>query len=656
MNQQRFLRPAKISLCICLFSASLLGLSACEQTTHIKEEQAIDAKQKAQHMSTSSTALHHKQGEGKPVIYQVFTRLFGNTNSTNKTWGTIKENGVGKFSDFNDKALEGIKELGSSYIWYTGVMHHAVINDYSKYGISLDDPDVVKGRAGSPYAVKDYYDVNPDLAIEPQNRLAEFEALIKRTHLHDMKVIIDIVPNHVARKYESKNLPEGQSNFGANDDTGQEYAKHNNFYYIQGQSFEVPDGENGYHPLGGENHPLADGKFAENPAKWTGNGSRAAKPNANDWYETVKVNYGVKPDGSYDFPRLPQHYNDLGHKEHYHFWQQHTDLPDSWYKFEAIAHYWLDKGVDGFRYDMAEMVPVEFWSFLNSSIKNKYPEALLLAEVYQPHLYRDYIYLGKMDYLYDKVEFYDTLKLVMQNKGPASPLADIQTNLADIEEHMLHFLENHDEQRIASPDFAGDAEKGKPALVVSALISRSPTMLYFGQDVGEDGSEETGFGDPSRTTIFDYAGVPAHQRWMNNKAFDGGKLSKTEQNLRQYYIDVMNISAHRPEMLGAYQSIHANNLGQQGVYSEQQFSFVRYTNKSALLVASNFSDKRVELDLKIPQKLAQQWELKDGNYVLTDLLTKAEISLILVQGEGNYSISLAPNESSILALSFGRGE
>lgn len=597
-------------------------------------------------------STHHAQGDGKPVIYQVFTRLFGNTNTSNKPWGTISQNGVGKFDDFSHEALIGIRELGTSYIWYTGILHHALINDYTAYGISLDDPDVVKGRAGSPYAVKDYYDVNPDLATEPKNRLAEFEALVARTHSHNMKVIIDIVPNHVARRYESINVPTGQSNFGANDNTNVQYAKHNNFYYIPGQSFRVPNAENGYQPLGGEKHPLADNTFIEVPAKWTGNGSREAKPSANDWYETVKVNYGVKPDGSYDFVRLPEEYRLLGHEAHYAFWQQQTDLPDSWYKFEAIVHYWLAKGVDGFRYDMAEMVPVEFWSFLNSSIKSKFPDALLLAEVYQPHLYRDYIHLGKMDYLYDKVEFYDALKLVMQNKGPTAPLDTIMRDLTDIESHMLHFLENHDEQRVASPEFAGSAEKGRPAMVVSALISRSPTMLYFGQDVGEDGSEETGFGDPSRTTIFDYAGVPAHQRWMNEGSFDGGGLTDDERALRRYYIDVMNISAYHSTMLGEYESLHAYNLEHTANYTQQQFSFVRYNHEKALIVIANFSDNPIDTKLSIPPALLAQWALRDQRYHLIELLSENDHLMAITTGAGMLEVSLEANDSLIFELTF----
>lgn len=304
----------------------------------------------------------------KTVVYQVFTRLFGNTNTTNKPWGSIEENGVGKFIDFTDKALEEIKALGVTHIWYTGVPHHALIRDYTAYGISNDDPDVVKGRAGSPYAVKDYYNVNPDLAVNPAERLDEFKALVDRTHRHGLKVIIDIVPNHVARKYQSVSNPEGVEDFGASDDTSLEYARDNNFYYIPDKSFIVPTPLHGYLPLGGEQHPMIDGRFYENPAKWTGNGSRLPQPDFYDWYETVKVNYGVRPDGSYDFDTLPEDFNKKTPAEHFDFWQD-KDVPDSWKKFRDIALYWIDFGIDGFRYDMAEMVPVEFWSYMNSAIK-----------------------------------------------------------------------------------------------------------------------------------------------------------------------------------------------------------------------------------------------------------------------------------------------
>lgn len=544
----------------------------------------------------------------KPVVYQVFTRLFGNTQTANVPWGTKEQNGVGKFADFNDAALKGIKELGTTHVWYTGVLHHALVGDYTEYGIKQDDPDVVKGRAGSPYAIKDYYDVNPDLAINVTNRLEEFSALIERTHEHDMKVIIDIVPNHVARDYHSIAKPNGVKDFGEDDDTSKAYAKNNNFHYVPGESFKVPTSDS-YQVLGGNKHPLADGQFSEIPAKWTGNGARSPKPDINDWYETVKVNYGVKPDGSLDFPTLPKSLENQDYRAHYAFWQD-KELPNSWYKFRNIALYWLDKGVDGFRYDMAEMVPVEFWSFLNSSIKTHKPDAFLLAEVYNPLMYRTYIHQGKMDYLYDKVGFYDTLKGIMQGKQPANTLFKAQAEVADIEQHMLHFLENHDEQRIASPDFAGNAAWGKPAMVVSNLISRSPTLLYFGQDVGEDGSENAGFGSPTRTSIFDYIGVPAHQAWMNNGKFDGANLTPEQAQLRQYYIAIMALNGLPAVVAGDMAPLMVTG-------SDRVVGFIRTLGQQSLWVLSNFSQQSQTVTITLTPNQATMLK---PNSTLYDLL------------------------------------
>src|SRR5690606_36300403 len=265
-------------------------------------------------------------------------------------------------------------------------------------------------------------------------RLEEFRQLVQRTHQQGMKVIIDIVPNHVARKYERKNNPPGVQDFGAADDTSVTYRRDNNFYYNPGEHFEVPHPENGYRPLGGEGHPLADGKFDEFPAKWTGNGSRLSRPHFSDWYETVKINYGVHPDDSKDFPLLSEEFEWKSTAAHFEFWEE-QDVPDSWKKFRDIALFWLNFGVDGFRYDMAEMVPVEFWSYLNAPIKKQYPDAFLLAEVYNRDLYRSYLRLGRMDYLYVKVGLYDTLKLIMQGHWDADHLPYRVEEIQDIEHH-----------------------------------------------------------------------------------------------------------------------------------------------------------------------------------------------------------------------------
>ncbi|MGR5142905.1 alpha-amylase family protein [Photobacterium sp. DNB23_23_1] len=602
--------------------------------------------------STHSPATQKRTTkQTKEVVYQVFTRLFGNTNMTNKPWGTLEENGVGKFADFTDKALSGIKALGVTHIWYTGVPHHALVRDYTDYGIENDHPSVVKGRAGSPYAVKDYYNVNPDLAIDPANRLDEFKALIERSHKHGLKVIIDIVPNHVARRYQGLTNPEGIEDFGASDDTSVIYHKDNNFYYIPGEAFSVPDAKGGYLPLGGEHHPSMTTPYVESPAKWTGNGSRLAKPEFDDWYETVKVNYGIRPDGSKDFDVLPEGYENEDHAAHFAFWQD-KEVPNSWIKFRDIALYWLAMGVDGFRYDMAEMVPVEFWSYMNSSIKQVNPDAFLMAEVYQPDLYRDYIHLGKMDYLYDKVDLYDALKLIMQGKGSTDAIVEVQEQLMDIEHHMLHFLDNHDEQRVASPEFAGDANKGKPAMLVSTLLSTSPTMLYFGQEVGEAGTEDAGFGLASRTTIFDYFGVPNHQRWMNHGEFDGGQLTEEERGLRDFYQRLMNFSLTSSALMGEYQELHTYNREYGEGYDDQMFTFSRFDTNEQLIMLANFTDRvKRRVTLSLPAALIAHWQLTDGEYALVEqLYAETDVSLVVENGLGSIQLDVQAYDCLVLSL------
>jgi glycosidase len=599
----------------------------------------------------SETRSMDEEKVEKVVVYQLLPRLFGNTATINKSWGTIEENGVGKFNDIDDKALEALNDFGVTHIWYTGVLHHAVIRDYSAYGISKDDPDVVKGRAGSPFAVKDYYNVHPDLAVNPENRLEEFESLIRRTHRHGLKVIIDIIPNHVARNYESVSAPEGVKDFGAEDDESMVYQRNNNFYYLPGRPFIVPEWPKGYLPLGGERHPLANGVFDEDPAKWSGNGSRSQQPDFDDWYETVKVNFGVRPDGTHDFESLPEGFEDESVEMHYAFWKE-KEVPDSWKKFKEIALYWIEKGVDGFRYDMAQMVPVEFWSYLNSAIKMAKPDAFLLAEIYQPELYHDYIFKGKMDYLYDKVELYDALKNIIMGVGSTDHLPPIFEGQKEIAHHLFHFMENHDELRLASPEFAGDAAAGKPAMVVSATVSSAPVMVYFGQEVGEKGAGNPGFGSPWRTTIFDYWGVTSHQRWMNEGEFDGGQLSGTEQALRSFYQHLLNFKAESDVLTGEYAEIHSYNREHTPGYTDRVFSFLRWKGGDRLLVLSNFDrQKSCEFDLQIPTELVGEMQLIPKNYELHDALgSDRQFDLLVTDSTAKIAIDLQPLESYILSF------
>jgi glycosidase len=301
---------------------------------------------------------------------------------------------------------------------------------------------------------------------------------------------------------------------------------------------------------------------------------------------------------------------------------------------------------------MAEMVPVEFWSYMNSAIKMKNPEAFLLAEIYNPKAYRDYIHLGKMDFLYDKVELYDTLKNIMQGKGSTDNLIPIQEGLADIGKHMLHFLENHDEQRIASPRFAGKAETGKPAMVVSATIDKAPVMVYFGQEVGEPGTEDAGFGKPTRTSIFDYIGVPHHQRWMNNGKFDGGQLSASEKSLRDFYQRLLNFTINSPALAGEYQEIHSHNRQHTEWYNDRVFSFVRWSEDQKLIIVSNFDENETYgFELEIPADIIQNWNLKEGEYQLSEkLFGNVKPKLKVQNGIAKVRIDLNPLESWVLEL------
>ena len=521
----------------------------------------------------------------KLVIYQLLPRLFGNKVALNKPWGTIQENGCGKFNDINDRALQEIKKMGASHVWYTGVIEHATLTDYSRIpgvgrtpkgvpitlpGPAADDADVVKGRAGSPYAIRDYYDVDPDLAVTVRNRMAEYEALIKRTHANGLKVLMDFVPNHVARSYKSGAKPAGVVDLGAKDDKTKSFAPNNNFYYLPGKRFVVPAGN---HPLGAAKGPGEDGKYQEYPAKATGNDVFSEAPKVDDWFETVKLNYGI----------------DYRHDRQTYF----TPIPDTWVKMKDILVYWAKKDVDGFRCDVAEMVPVEFWAYVIPQVKKVKPDIIFLAEAYNPKEYRTYLDKGKFDYLYDKVGLYDALRRLMRQEGNTEEISRVwNAESRGFGARMLRFLENHDEQRIASKEFAGDAKRAIPAMTVAATLATGPVMLYMGQEVGEPGRGAEGFStDDGRTTIFDYWGVPEHQKWLNQGKLDGGKLSAEQKTLREFYQKLLTLTASSEALRAGkfYELQDANNLSKE-YNTKHVYAYLRHTPKQQLLVVVNFSD------------------------------------------------------------------
>jgi glycosidase len=563
-------------------------------------------------------------GSGKIAIYQVMTRLFGNKNATNKFYGTRDENGVGKFNDIDARALKAIREMGITHVWYTGVIEHALLTDYSAQGIPADDPDVVKGIAGSPYAIKDYYDVNPDLAVSPANRMAEFEQLIRRTHENGLKVIIDFVPNHVARKYHSDKKPAGVIDLGEKDVDSIAFSTSNNFYYLPGTTFQPPRRTGAPAELG------LDGKFDEAPAKVTGNNIFSASPNINDWYETVKLNYGI----------------DYQNNNATHF----DPIPDTWIKMRDILKFWASKNVDGFRCDMAEMVPVEFWHWVIPQVKADYQQLIFIAEIYNPAQYRSYISQGGFNFLYDKVQLYDTLRLLLAGQRSTHEIADIRASLNGINHNMLHFMENHDEQRIASRFFAGDPWKAIPAMVVSATLDRGAVMIYFGQEVGEPAAGNEGYqGDDGRTTIYDYWGVPEHQKWMGRGTFTGDSLSAEQKQLRMFYADLLNISTHNAAIVsGEYADLTAHNQSVKN-FTDKIHAFVRYSGEERLLIVTSFSNETQNIKVQIPQAIATQMGLDAGNvYIARDLLWRdAEVGF---SADFTFELKCKPYSSFIFKI------
>jgi glycosidase len=548
--------------------------------------------------------MHHKI-----IIYQTLPRLQGNAAGDNTPGGTRAQNGSGRLGDFTPRALEAIRELGCNYVWYTGVIRHATRTDYSAHGIPNGNPHIIKGEAGSPYAVTDYYDIDPDLAIDPDHRMQEFEELVRRTHKAKLKVIIDFVPNHVARQYHSVAKPEGVEDFGASDNKGLFFDPQNNFYYCTWGDFapSIDLGE-------------GDGRYTESPAKATGNDCFEVNPGPNDWYETVKLNYGIDPwNGERRFdPR-----------------------PDTWDKMLHILLYWAAKGVDGFRCDMAHMVPVEFWEWAITEVKRAYPDVIFIAELYDPALYRDYIFRGRFDYLYDKVGLYDTLRAVVEGKAPAAAITGCWQQLEGIQGRMLNFLENHDEQRIASDYFAGCGERAIPALLVSATMNVNPFLLYAGEELGEPGMDAEGFsGKDGRTSIFDYWSVDTLARRNDGGLWDEALLTDAERELLNRHRRILTLcNKERAISEGGFFDLMYVNQHSAGFDPQRHYAYLRHWGDDLVLVAVNFGEHAAVANIVIPSHAFEWFGFEAGRYSATELLTGTRSR-----------VSIAPDQTLTLEL------
>lgn len=533
------------------------------------------------------------------VIYQVFPRYFGNAGKNIQN-GSLEDNGCGKFADFTPVALKAIGDLGCTHVWFTGVLEHATQTDYSSLGIRNDHPSVVKGRAGSPYAVKDYYDVDPDLAIDAVNRIQEFKDLIERTHQAGLKVVIDFVPNHVARQYFSDMKPDIVRDFGADDLQYFGFYPDNNFYYIPEQPF-APQ----FDLYAGAEMP-----YQEYPAKATGNDCFSAHPNINDWYETVKINYGVDYQG--------------GGKTHFY------PIPTTWFKMLDILTYWAQLGVDGFRCDMAEMVPVEFWGWVIPRVKKVRHHLTFIAEVYQPSRYWEYIHKGQFDLLYDKEGMYNTLRAIVEGRAPADSISGCWQAVNDFSTHMLHFMENHDEQRIASNFFANEPRKAFPAMMVLACLKINPLMIYAGQELGERGMDSEGYsGTDGRSTIFDYWSMDSLLKWKNEGRWNEDLLTAEQLEIRHFYKRLIDIHLHEKTIReGTFFDLEYANFDNAGFDTNKTYAFIRKAENECLLGLINFSGTEQRVSLNIPRHAFDCLVIEEGHlHAMTDLFTGQTYSL-----------------------------
>ncbi len=567
-------------------------------------------------------------------IYQLFVRTFGNKNREVVFDGDKSQNKCGTFADINNKALDALKTLGITHIWLTGVIRHSSMTSYPELGIKSTNPLVTKGKAGSPYSIMDYYDIDPDLAVNPQNRMAEFEETVARIHEKGMKVIIDFIPNHLAREYKSLCKPYDVEEFGEYDNKNVSFSKDNNFYYCPDQQFVIP---NNHNDIGSTNM-----EFHEFPAKASGNDVFSPTPSVNDWYDTVKLNYGV------DY-----------HNNNRCF----EPIPNTWYKMLNILRYWCEKGVDGFRVDMAEMVPVEFWRWSIDMLRENY-EPIMIAEIYQPHLYKEFIYAG-FDYLYDKVGLYNTLENIYRYGQRADTVTNVWNSLQGLGDVMLRFMENHDEVRLASEHFVGDAFKALPAVAMAALMNRGPFMIYNGQESGEDAKGAPGFsGDDGRTSIFDYAVMPNHQNWMSDGKFDGSQFSDEQKRLFDFYSKLLNFRLNSKAInKGAFYDLMWVNPWYSNFDPQYVYAFLRYHDEDRLLVVVNFnlnesrycqvkiSDDALEYMRMKVTDVGEQTAENVLNMTAVDVMTGEEIQYNINDvGTKGIEMNLKPADVKILKL------
>ena len=410
----------------------------------------------------------------KQIIYQALPRLWGK----------------GHFSDWTGKAFSYLKALGVDYLWLTGVPRHESGTPFTK------------GCPGSPYAIIDWYDVNPYLADNEDKRMHEFELLIKRAHLAGIKIMIDYIPNHVGRSYAG-DLP----------------------------CFDHCDG---------------------------------------DWTDTRKVNW-----------------ND----------------PSTVDKMVDILCFWANKGIDGFRCDMVELVSAEALGEVVRRTRSAFPGLVFVAETYIKENYRRYLSTSSIDILYDKSGSYDILRAISNGNCSATALTSNWQWQAEIQGAMLNFLENHDEQRLASRFWNNGRRYPWAELAFSVLFNEASFMLYYGQEWMDDAAET----DNGRTSIYDFTSPSGVRRAAHfartGKAIKLNDAADTDSlDCYRRYLELMQTAASPLMRQGSnWDLCYLQNDCKWN--RDNMFAFARYDGHGAAVVICNFSDSDTELSVRLPEEL-----------------------------------------------------
>ena len=577
----------------------------------------------------------------RPVVYQLFVRHFSNHKAGGEPWGSRDANGCGTFAGVNDAALDALSQMGITHVWFTGVLRHATQTAHP--GLPADPACTVKGIAGSPYAVTDYFDVDPDLAEDPARRLDEFADLLRRCRRHGLVPLMDFIPNHVSRCYRSTVRP--QSSFGAGDDTAHFFRRDNAFYYLHPQNsdraLQLPQGE--FTPERGH-------------GRVTGNNAETWTPGACDWYETVKLNYGC------DYT--------LGPAGVARMLPPCGAEPRVWRIMNEVLAYWQELGVGGFRCDMAHMVPPTFWRWAIARARLRDEDAFFMAEGYNDHMkltggdVHDALLDAGFNAVYDSPA-YDALRGICERGAWANDLDEANRDHLKSFFRGVRYLENHDEQRLAAPC----AWNGRGPAVARALMAAqytataSPVLVYNGQECGEDASGPGGFGgDNGRTSIFDYTSLPHFRHWTAGGAFDGSAMTPQERALRGATVSVLRLLQHPALSKGGFYGLNWANKETPGfgrVEGEQTsghylYAYLRHYRKAkaTVLVVCNFHPQQdFTTCIHIPQN-AQDWcAKKPGVHTFRNLLDPAAPPLSATAAEldaGGLPVSVPAGSALIL--------